>query len=331
MFTKQSFASSILFFCTSFLFTNVWAASFEKIKIPGARCGDGSQYYVFMKKGHEQKLLIEFMGGGVCWDRLSCASVIPRAWIYPIPKINSFSVFTADVDYNPFKNHTMIYFPYCTGDVHAGDHIENYQGKTVHHVGFKNVTAAFNLLTRKKNLNLAQYDDVTVWGASAGAIGTLLHAKNIEAATKPTAKKTMIIDSPGLHYGKKFWQKFSASSFASFQRAFSQVDLKIDYNDGLVAKDMAALFHLYRNWKIGVLLPTRDIVMSVGYGNIRPGHQERLILSDQGLPAIAESYSNVHVWMKKTYAHTFFIVTPGALMKNEQGISALKFAQELYK
>ena len=320
-----------LLFLTSVASARDFIHDFKKIAIPGAKCGNGDQYYIFFNSGSSEKLLVEFMGGGVCWDRLSCTAVIPKAWIYPIPNVKSFSVFTADRSYNPFRDHTMIYFPYCTGDVHAGDHVENYNGKKIHHVGYTNTLLALNFLRDQKFIDdFKSFNDVTVWGASAGAIGSLIHGKHIESIVSPDAKKTMIVDSPGLHYGKDFWKKFSKQSFKSFQRAFSNVGLEIDYNDGHVAKDIGPVFERYRDWKIGVLMGTRDVVMSIGYGAISPKEQEKLILGPKGLPAIASHYSNIKVWLKKTWMHTFFLVKKSAHMKSTDGVDALEFAEDIY-
>ncbi len=40
------------------------ARSWKKIEIPGAVCGNGATYTVFLDEKASDKLLIEFMGGG---------------------------------------------------------------------------------------------------------------------------------------------------------------------------------------------------------------------------------------------------------------------------
>jgi hypothetical protein len=307
-----------------------FAIDFEKVAIPGAKCGDGSPYHIFFSKGRPDKLLIEFMGGGVCWDKKSCTSCFPKAEIGPIPNINRFSVFTVDKPYNPFREHTIIYFPYCTGDVHVGDIVENYDGKNVFHVGRLNVQLAIKFLEDKKMTQFNQFTDLTVWGSSAGAIGSLYHGKILEQLVSPGAKKTMIVDSPGLHFGKNFWHKFSPQFFESFERAGAVVDLKIYRDDGFIAKDFGPVFEKYKNWQMGFLFATHDIVMSKRFGEISPKQQATMLRSSQGLPAIAAPYSNVKIWIKNSYWHTFFIFKTTSKFKSEQGQSAIDFAKEVY-
>lgn len=316
-----------------FLFINTTFAAhnFESIEIPGAKCGNGSPYKVFINQGNKEKLLIEFMGGGVCWDKKTCTLMSPRAWIYPIPNIHYFSIFTSDRDDNPFKDHTMVYFPYCTADVHAGNTMEVYSGKKIYHYGYANTLLSLLYLREKGVIKFEEFNDVTVWGTSAGAIGSLLHGKNIEHLLNPSARKTMIIDSPGMHFGKNFWKKFTNKFFNNFKNAFSLIGLNIKQDDGFIAKDMAPVFENYRDWKMGFLFATRDLIMSRGYGDISPEEQQKLILGPNGLPAVATPYRNVQVWLKDSPLHTFFIVRKLAHGTNAQGISALEFAYDVYE
>lgn len=306
------------------------AIDFQKVAIPGAKCGDGSPYHIFFNKGRADKLLIEFMGGGVCWDKKSCFGLFPKTEIGPIPNINQFSVFTIDRSYNPFREHTIIYFPYCTGDVHVGDIVEEYDGKKVFHVGRLNVQLAIKFLEDKKMTKLNQFTDLTVLGSSAGAIGSLYHGKILEKLVSPVAKKTLIADSPGLHFGNTFWHKFSPEFYRSFERASAEVDLKIDRDNGLIAKDFGPVFEKYKNWNMGFLFATHDIVMSKRFGEIKPKKMAALLRSSEGLPAIAAPYPNVKIWIKKTFWHTFYIFRTTSRFKSEQGQSALDFAHEVY-
>lgn len=322
------------FFVFVFILMNVANARvhhFDSIKIPGAKCANGSDYKVFINKGSSDKLLVEFMGGGACWDKKSCSLIGPRAWIYPIPNINTFSIFTSNKSDNPFREHTMLYFPYCTADVHAGNLIEDYSGKKVYHYGYNNTLLALTYLNDQKIIQFDKFSDVTVWGTSAGAIGSLLHGKNVEFYLNPVARKTMILDSPGLHFGKKFWNKFSDKLYNSFSRSFSLVGLAIHKDDGFIAKDMAPVLENYHDWKMGFLFATRDIAMSRVYGEISQENQRALILGPHGLPAIAQPYSNVRVWLKESPQHTFYIIRKLAHGENKQGQSALEFAYELYE
>lgn len=70
--------------------------------------------------------------------------------------------------------------------------------------------------------------------------------------------------------------------------------------------------------------------MSKVFGNISPNDQKRLILSPDGLPAVAKNYSNVKMWLKDTHMHTFMLIRVTALMKSEEGERAYRFVSDLY-
>jgi hypothetical protein len=307
----------------------LWARSFENIKIPGAKCGNGADYEVFVSKLNDEKLIVEFMGGGACWDRLSCFE-LPRTWIRPIPNINVFSTLTASGENNPYIEHSMLYFPYCTGDVHIGNHVAVYDGKTVYHNGRNNINLALKYLAEKKIIEFKNFKDVTVWGASAGAIAALIYAKKINGYLAAGTKKTLIADSPGMHFGEHFWDKFPQETKKDFDEAFRSVNLNVDFNDGFVARKFRPVFEIYKEWNFGILLATRDTIMSAIFGEISPSEQEKLILGPEGLPAIARGFPNVKVWLNRSYMHTFLILGESAEMESTKGESAMDFVKDVY-
>ncbi len=321
--------SALFFFLITF---NVYAANWREIQIPGAKCGDGKPYSILVQKQTGNKLLFEFMGGGVCWDYQSCFktfAIFP--WMHSYPVINSYSVMTANHSrINPLKNHSKVYFPYCTGDVFAGDHIGYYKDKTVYHYGRRNIDLALEYLRNKPFMDLSKINDLVVYGASAGGIASLVYGKKIESLFNENIKKTMIVDSPGLHFGVNFWNKFGDDMRSDFDSAFSDVGLDVDFSDGAVSKRMGPVFDNYRNWKIGFLFGLEDYAMSKIFGDISPENQKKLILSSDGIPAIAKPYSNIKVWTKDTKMHTFMLTKLSALMKSTKGIKAHKFVSGVY-
>ncbi len=323
---------NFIFLLGIFMCSWAHASEWKSITIPEARCADGKPYNVLYQEKNPNKLLVEFMGGGVCWNRKSCfkpTALFP--WLHPYPTINSYSVFTSNTSsINPFTNHSKLYFPYCTADVHAGNHIAHYEDKTVYHYGKKNILLALQYLRENHLVDFKTVDDLVLYGASAGAIASLLHGKTIEAYIQPQAQKTMIADSVGLHYGERFWEKFSPEMRNDFIDSFRNVNLTVDLHDGLVAKKMAPVFDLYSNWKIGFLLGLQDYVMSEIFGDLSPSEEKKLILSNEGLPAIAQNYPNVKIWLKNTYMHTFLLSRPSAELRSQNGQSAIEFARQIY-
>ncbi len=313
-----------------FILLNFNAQALESLTIPNAKCGNGSPYQVFIDQKEDTKLMIEFMGGGACWDFESCF-IVPHTWIFPVPNLTSLSLFTNnDSDLNFLKDHSKIYFPYCTGDIHVGKHI-GYYGKTkVYHNGLMNVTLALDYLKANNKIKFNKVKDLVVWGASAGALATMIHSKKIETFTPLATHKTMLIDSPGLHWGKTFWDKFPRESILDFNEAFSGVNVHIDFNDGFVVKDLTPFFKTYSKWKIGFLLGTQDFVMSSVFGEISPYDQEDLILSKKGLPKMSEKFSNAKTWVTSTSMHTFLLLSKSAEMESFDKETAIDFAKRIY-
>jgi hypothetical protein len=59
------------------------AHEWTRIKIPGAKCGDGRDYEIFIDKKSESNWIFEFTPGGVCWSASTCYGPNLRTWIFP--------------------------------------------------------------------------------------------------------------------------------------------------------------------------------------------------------------------------------------------------------
>ena len=323
----------LIFFILIFNSIELKAAQYwQEISIPNAKCGDGSDYKVFLRKKDESKLLVEFMGGGVCWDQKSCferLSIFP--WLRQYPNLKSYSIFTNDNSrHNIFSHHSKLYFPYCTGDVHSGNHIAHYN-KRVYHFGGRNVELAIAYLANKNLIEFSKINDLVVYGASAGAIASLVHGKKIGELISVNSSKVMLVDSPGLHFGKNFWKKFSSSMINDFDNYFSKASVYIDFRDGMVSKKMVPFFDDHQDWSIGFIYGLQDYVMSNVFGELTPKEQKRNILSQDGLPEIAKNNSNVKFWLKDTPMHTFLLSKFSGMLENSEGVSVIEFVNRLYK
>jgi hypothetical protein len=149
------------------------------VDVPGTACGDGSQTGVAVNPGDGDEVLVFLDGGGACWDALTCFTL---GLAKPGPFGSAeFAARVADVPGtildraapgNPFARYTLVFVPYCTGDVHAGDEIQGYPGapRRWHHKGRVNVARAIDWL----DANLGAPPKVVVSGASAGGFGALI-------------------------------------------------------------------------------------------------------------------------------------------------------------
>lgn len=314
------------FFVSSTAFARVW----ERIEIPGAVCGNGEVYSVFLAPDLPDKLIVEFMGGGACWSEATCYGSNSLVNIRPIDFPMS-TVMSQESLGHPWRHDSGLYFPYCTGDVHAGLHHTSYRANTpFYHQGYTNVSLALRYLVQQKKINLRAVTDITVWGASAGAIGALVHANTLDKYLSQRVQRTLIVDSPGLHFGKTFWQKFSKKLNEDYAVSFGRIGLSYSLSDGMLAPRMGPVFRHYHRWKIGILQSTMDVVMSRIFGDISPLDHRTLVSGPKGIQAVALSYANVRTWISDTSNHTFLIRAATAALRNAEGQSAWEFAQDAY-
>lgn len=141
--------------------------------------------------------MVFMMGGGACWDGPTCfgpallrAVHVDDAGPYDERSFRAdLATFEAtgltdraDAE-NPFRDANMVFIPYCTGDVHAGDRVATYDvllspPRTVYHQGARNMTAFLAALSA----GLPDVDRVWLLGASAGGYGALFNAPRVQAA-----------------------------------------------------------------------------------------------------------------------------------------------------
>ncbi len=146
------------------------------------QCMQGDDYRFFGRRGSVNKLVMYYMGGGACWDNLTCGGTDLTGAICstspPDDLDGAFSGGFADLtnENNPFRDWNIVFVSYCTCDVHFGDATRDYGGVTVQHKGYHNSKVA-EKWAREHFLNP---EEVFATGSSAGAYGawfnaTLLH------------------------------------------------------------------------------------------------------------------------------------------------------------
>lgn len=303
--------------------------SWTKVIIPGATCGRGHPYVVWYEKRDPKKLAAEFMGGGACWNAKSCYGRGLRAWMFPLPQLPVMSSLSVPhIEQSPFWDHSMIYFPYCTGDVHAGNHVANYGRKKVYHTGHKNIVLALEFLKEEGIVDFGRVEHLSLFGSSAGAIGALSHTETFDKHVVDTAYRTLILDAPGLHFGKRFWNKFSDNTVDDFKQAFAHLGFDFSREDHVLAKYIPQVCESLKSWNIGILQGSKDVVMSRVFGNISQDDHRELVYGPQGVYQLARKSANCSAWVPDTWQHTFMVV------RNPVGTPAgnrnpLEFVQEV--
>lgn len=159
--------------------------------IPGTTCGNGSQTGIGVNIGTGGDLLIYLEGGGACWDELTCtvgvnglglASYIhsgygPDQFDAATP---SAGIFDRRLEENPFRDSTIIYVPYCTGDLHAGARTQRHPvaGRTMHFNGRLNLEADLAHIVA----SFPEPSRVTLAGSSAGGWGAVFNYERVAEA-----------------------------------------------------------------------------------------------------------------------------------------------------
>ena len=173
------------------------AVQWETVDAPAdCQCGDGSPFQYFVRQANPAKVLFFMEGGGACFDKGTCG---PDSESYkrevgdgPAERGGIFD-FTNPA--NPFADWSVVYVPYCTGDVHIGNATTDYgDGVVVNHNGYINGTtaldAAAGLFPDAAQLVFA--------GESGGSIPSPLYA-GLGSDLFPDASITVIADGSGAY------------------------------------------------------------------------------------------------------------------------------------
>lgn len=323
-----------VFLCFQGIYTQVQAkellSSWTKISIPGAVCGDGQEYKVFLRKGDPQKLAFGFSGGGACWSSNTCFGPFAMASLKPTEQINlKEGIFSLDSEKSSLSDFTHIYFPYCTGDVFMGSHEASYGKKKVHHKGRVQVELTLEYLKKQKILHFEEASDVVLFGFSAGAIASLFHVTSFDRYLADHTQKFVLSDAPGMHFGKTFWKKFPPAQLEDYTEGFRRIGMELNIEEGHVAKQIPKYCQKFANWRIGVLQGSKDFVMSTVFGNISAGEHHRLVTGENGVYKLTESTGdNCSAWVPTTSTHTFLMKDSTAEMTIANK-KAIEFANDI--
>ena len=146
----------------------------EWVAIPGGddcRCSDGSPFELWERPADPTKVVLYFQGGGACFSAETCgpdSSTFTRnLTLGAAPDFGG--IFDETNPENPLAAHSIVYVPYCTGDVHLGDRVTEYSDTvTIDHNGFPNARKGLDTVLQ----NYPDVKQLVVVGASAGSIPT---------------------------------------------------------------------------------------------------------------------------------------------------------------
>jgi len=181
-------------------------------------CSDGSPFNITLKKGKTNKLLVNFVGGGLSWNQetaarpLTISSMIKGKESFYIPSLSPLQmkfmhvgILSAKDSRNPFNDWNIFNIPYTTGDFHFGNNEFFYQdtkgkSKVLYHNGIKNVESALSIL---KECFTETPDVLVIAGQSAGGFGCVAHCPKIKSLYPDC--KNVIVYSEGSHLHSPIW------------------------------------------------------------------------------------------------------------------------------
>lgn len=141
-------------------------------------CARGEEFSFFIHPGKNNKVVVDFMGGGACWNEETCAK--GSATFYDsVDELRRYAekgfegIYNHKDVNNPVQDWHHVIIPYCTGDIHWGDTVREY-GKgekafKIHHKGAVNTKSVLNYLSE----TLKTPEQVFITGCSAGSYGSI--------------------------------------------------------------------------------------------------------------------------------------------------------------
>ena len=179
------------------------AGSWEQVAAPpDCACSDGSPYHYWIRPADPERVVFFLEGGGACFSAETCGPGSPTfkrnladgADVAAGAPADG-GIFDLDDDRNPFAGWSMVFVPYCTGDLHLGSTTQDYGNDIVvrHNGGVNGRTALAGLAETFPDAR-----QLVVAGSSAGSAGAPLYA-GLAHDLLPDAGVTLLADGSGAY------------------------------------------------------------------------------------------------------------------------------------
>lgn len=171
----------------------------------GTGCAHDSAFSFKVHPGLTEKVAIILNGGGACWRAQDCDPKNHPTYTMIADSANDISartgLFDVNNEKNPIRDYTIVFVPYCTGDLHLGSRQSEYEWHSpkngdrnflVRHGGAANIEAVLDWVF----VNVRNPRTVFVAGMSTGAVASPVIAEKV-ARHYPRARVVQLGDGAG--------------------------------------------------------------------------------------------------------------------------------------
>src|SRR5512142_1959945 len=287
------------------------------IDVPGTTCADGSPTGIAVRPAtaHDTMLLVFLNGGGACWQSggvFTCGHGTASPGPYGKAQfdadvssgLDQGTILDRTIPGTPFAGATLVFVPYCTGDVHWGQSTQAYQGYPAwRHAGKANLEA--DLAWLAANLDAPQR--LVVAGSSAGGYGSLL-AHDLARTRWPAAKGYLIDDSGPPLVGTDVAAAERDAWYASWDLSATLGPLCGTACETDLSQAVAALRRNYPDDRIALVSSLQDAVVRyfLGYtaSSSATDYQAALLrLVDQSFSTAAPGAGGAHAFLVDGTGH----------------------------
>ena len=265
---SYSFFKKLFFICSLILGLAGSSQAFARDDLDGweeifpggeTRCARGEPFSFFVNKGTSGKVVVDFIGGGACWNAQTCSRegatfVDSVDMVRNIYKQGPEGVYNHKDLSNPLHNWTHVVVPYCTGDIHWGEHDkvytkENGESFTIYHRGAINARAVLKWVKEQA----VKPKKFLVTGCSAGSYGSIYWTPHFRKAFPNTIMTQMGDSGAGV-----ITQDFLIRSFKVWQAQHNVANWidgidprKVDWNKLTLNDLYHHIGHFYPSMKLG--------------------------------------------------------------------------------
>jgi pectinacetylesterase len=287
------------------------------VPFPDSACGDGSPTGIGVNPGTGPDLVLFLDGGGACATGLTCFTFRTATTLGPFGPAEFAksserlpgSILDRALRGNPFADATLVFVPYCTGDVHGGDKVVNYTDVpgTVHHVGHSNVLSYLERIAATYTAPRR----LVVSGSSAGGFGSIVNYGSVRAYY-PAAQGFLIDDSgpplesdpgPLISEGLRVWGIADVLAPLCGGPGICEVNL---------SRGLAALARNHPADRFSLLSWNVDPVISAFYARPTPAFTASLLAMTAD---VIDPAPNIRAFIVAGQSHTV-LGSPGAVSQN---------------